>query len=127
MKKGMYEFNVESGTAGFRYDMIAGVTLEEMEGKDISEILSDLVVMAQHAKEGNLKVRLSLLMNLLHAAAKSYAEFKGIESPSRATVSEWNREIDAAELYIMIFEGMQMFMPKNLNASAKGAISKVHA
>lgn len=116
MSKGTYEFVVETGKAGFRYDMVAGDYLEKSEGKEISEILDDLVTMAQHAKEGMLKVRLGLLLNLLHAGASSYAEFTGTESPSRSLVSEWANQIDSSELYTMVFEGMQMFVPKNSKA-----------
>ena len=123
-KKGVYEFDVEDGKAGFRYDMVAGAALEQAEGKDISEILEDLVIMAQHAKEGSLKVRISLLLNMLHAGAISYAECNGQQMPTKATVSTWANEIDSTDLYTMIFEGMQMFVPKNSKALIKRANSK---
>lgn len=119
--KGVYEFDVESGKAGFRFDMVAGSIMEEREGKPISDVLGDLAQMAIEAKAGNASLRISLLLNVLVGAAQSYAESEGLEIPSRSKVASWIGYIDASELYKMVFEGMQMFVPKNSKAPTKGA------
>lgn len=122
--KGEFKFDTEEGQACFRFDMVAGVKLEELEGKNISQVLKELEETATEAKKGNVNLRLSLMFNMLYAAATSYAEMNDEEKPKKGLVSEWLRYIDATDLYKMIFEGVQMFVPKNLPAPKKGAVKQ---
>lgn len=115
--RGVYEFTVEDETMGFRFDMVSASILEELEGKNLSLILYEF----SEASGGIEKIRIGLLLNVLVAAAQSYAEFKETDQPGRSIVSSWIQKLDATELYKMIGEGFTMYTPKNLKAPKKGA------
>lgn len=108
----VFEYDLESGKVGFKFNMLSADYLEKEEGKSISAIFAEL-----HESFANPQsLRMGLILSMCYAGARVYAESNGLKSPTRDSVADCIGEIDATSLYEMIASAIQMHVPKNSKA-----------
>lgn len=109
--KGVFEFQVQDKTVGFKFGILALAIAEEKEGKPLSELLELLTTG---------KVSTKTLLHLLYGAAVQYAEQKSKAVDfTLSDVSDWCEEIGFENIYPAFRSGLTQYLPKNSKSPSK--------
>lgn len=113
MQKGITEFEVSGVKRGFKFGTYALGITEKEEERPVSEILRQL-------EPKGVSLSILTLLNIFYGAAVAYSESKKqTQDFVKSDVSDWLDELGLEKVYEMLTNGMQQYVPKNLQSPAE--------
>lgn len=127
--KGIFEFEVNGVKRGFKFGTYGISVACEKDDCTVDVLLKrcGIPYLNANGDASSDKPRLKSLLNFFYGAAVHYAEDHNLPTDFKpSTVSNWMDEIGLENVNKMVVNGLQQYVPKNLNSLA-GTGEKVTA